>query len=79
MPEETARTASSPLMGSLRDSVRTFVAFIVAFGFVKLGGAIPGVDLAGVEEAVVVIGTSAILAFIGKAMRNAGATLGKVV
>lgn len=74
-----ARPASSPTTGALRDVVRTFVAFVVAFAFVKLGGAIPGVDLAGVQEGVIVIITSAILAFVGKAMRNNDKAIGRVI
>lgn len=81
MAEETVTTrpASTPTKGGLRDIVRTFVAFVVAFAFTKLGGAIPGVDLAGMQEAVIVIVTSAILAFVGKAMRNSGMSLGKII
>ena len=76
---EEARAASSPVMGGARDMVRTFVAFVVAFIFVKLGALVPGVDLASTEEAVVVIITSGVLAFVGKAMRNKGISFGKVV
>lgn len=76
---EEVREASTPVMGGMRDMVRTFVAFVVAFLFVKLGALVPGVDLASAEEAVVVIVTSGVLAFIGKVMRNKGLTLGKVV
>jgi hypothetical protein len=75
----TERTASTPLAGGLRDMVRTFVAFVVAFGFVKLGTLVPGIDLASAEEAIVVIITSGILAAVGKVMRNAGMSFGKVV
>jgi hypothetical protein len=73
------RPASSPIKGSMRDMVRTFVAFFVAFLFVKLGGALPGVELAGVQEAVIVILTSALMAFIGKAFRNSGMAIGKIL
>lgn len=73
------RSASSPVKGSLRDAVRTFVAFIVAFAFTWLGGKIPGVELAGLQEGIVVIVTSAILAFMGKAFRNNGVAVGKVL
>jgi hypothetical protein len=73
------RKASSPIAGSLRDALRTFVAFGVAFVFVKIGGDIPGVDMAGAQEALVVIITSAILAFAGKAFRNNDVTIGKVL
>jgi hypothetical protein len=66
------RAASSPVKGGARDAIRTFVAFAVAFAFTKLGGDIPGVDMAGVQEALVVIIMSGILAFMGKAMRNNG-------
>jgi len=76
---ETTRPASAPTTGALRDAVRTFVAFIVAFLFAKITAAGLEVDLTGVQEGVVVIITSAILAFVGKAMRNKGMTLGKVV
>jgi hypothetical protein len=78
MPEET-RTASTPIVGGLRDAARTFVAFVVAFAFVKLGALVPGVDLASTEEAVVVIITSGLLAMIGKLMRNKGMSFGKIV
>ena len=78
MPKEK-RDASSPSKGALRDAVRTFVAFIVAFGIAWLGGKIPGVDLAGMQEALIVIGTSAILAFAGKAFRNNDVVVGKVL
>jgi hypothetical protein len=37
------------------------------------------VDLAGAQEAVVVIITSAVLAFAGKAFRNKGSAVGKVI
>ena len=63
----------------MRDAVRTFVAFVVAFGIAWLGGKIPGVDLAGMQEALIVIGTSAILAFAGKAFRNNGKAVGSVL
>ena len=78
MPENE-RPASTPTKGALRDAVRTFVAFGVAFIFVKIGGAIPGIDLAGSQEAVIVIITSAIMAFAGKAFRNKGLSVGKVI
>jgi hypothetical protein len=78
MPGEE-RTASSPLAGGLRDAVRTFVAFVVAFLFVKLGALVPGVDLASAQEAIVVIVTSGILAMIGKVMRDKGMPFGKIV
>jgi hypothetical protein len=55
------------------------VAFGVAFVFVKIGGDVPGVDMAGAQEALVVIITSAILAFAGKAFRNHDVTIGKVL
>ena len=73
------RKASSPLTGGMRDIIRTFVAFVVAFGFTKLGGGIPGVDQAGLVEAIVVIVMSAILAFTGKAFRNSDKAVGKVI
>lgn len=73
------RTASSPLIGGVRDAVRTFVAFVVAFGFVKLGALVPGVDLASAQEAIVVIVTSGILAMVGKVMRNKGLSFGRIV
>ncbi len=76
---EKKRTASSPTAGGLRDLVRTFVGFGVAFIFVKIGGAVPGVDLAGMQEAVIVIIVSAIMAFAGKAFRGAGMSVGKVM
>jgi hypothetical protein len=78
MPNET-REASSPITGGMRDAVRTFVAFVVAFLFAKLIGETTAIDLAGAQEAVVVIITSAILAFAGKAFRNNGVTVGKVI
>ena len=76
---DPVRPASSPIMGSVRDAVRTFVAFLVAFVFVKLGALVPGVDLASAQEAIVVNITSAVLAFAVKAMRGAGVSLGKVI
>jgi hypothetical protein len=81
MPEEElpGRPASSPTAGGLRDIVRTFVAFGVAFTFVKIGGAVPGVDMAGMQEAVIVIIVSAVMAFAGKAFRGAGIGVGKVM
>jgi len=36
-------------------------------------------ELAGEQEAVVVIITSAVLAFMGKAFRNSGSVVGKVI
>jgi len=82
MPEEK-RPASPPITGSLRDALRTFVAFFVAFGFAKLtnvlGDSAQSVDLTGAQEAVVVIIVSAILAFAGKAFRNKGVSVGKVI
>ncbi len=82
MPENT-RPASSPIKGSLRDAIRTFVAFIVAFLFTKLLGETTAVDLAGAQEAIVVIITSALFAFIGKVMRNKGGegwtSIGKII
>jgi hypothetical protein len=59
--------------------VRTFVGFGVAFAFVKIGGAVPGIDLAGAQEAVIVIIVSAIMAFCGKAFRSSGMAIGKVM
>lgn len=76
---EKKRAASAPATGAFRDAIRTFVAFIVAFAFTKLLGETTAVDLAGAQEAVVVIITSAVLAFAGKAMRNSGMAIGKVV
>jgi hypothetical protein len=79
MADGTDRKASSPTTGAFRDSIRTFVAFVVAFVFTKLVGETTAIDLAGAQEAVVVIVTSALLAFIGKAFRNKGKALGKVL
>ena len=76
---EEERVASSPVKGGIRDVVRTFVGFAVAFIFVKIGGAVPGVDLAGMQEAVIVIIVSAIMAFAGKSFRSAGISVGKVM
>ena len=73
------RKASSPAAGGVRDVVRTVVAFAVAFLFMKLGGAIPGVDLAGMQEAIVVILVSGIMAFMGKSFRSAGKSVGKIM
>jgi hypothetical protein len=42
-------------------------------------GEATAVNLAGAQEAVVVIITSAIFAFIGKSMRNSGLAIGKVM
>ena len=77
--EEAPRPASSPIKGSMRDVVRTFVAFVVAFGFTWLGGKLPGVELAGIQEGIIVIITSGILAFAGKAFRNSGLAVGKIL
>ena len=76
MAEET-RVASSPVKGGMRDMVRTFVAFFVAFGFTWLGGQLPGVELAGMQEAVIVIVVSGIMAFAGKAFRSSDMAIGK--
>ena len=76
---EEDRVASSPIKGGMRDVVRTFVGFGVAFIFVKIGGAVPGVDLVGMQEAVIVIIVSAIMAFAGKSFRGAGIGAGKVM
>jgi hypothetical protein len=76
---EEKRVASSPAAGGIRDIVRTFVGFFVAFAFVKLGGAVPGIDLAGAQEAVIVILVSAVMAFAGKSFRSAGMRVGKVM
>jgi hypothetical protein len=78
MPDEV-RPASTPTTGMLRDAIRTFVAFLVAFLFTWLGGKIPGIDLVGMQEGVIVIITSAILAFMGKAFRNNDVTVGRVI
>ena len=77
MPRED-RVASSPVKGGMRDAVRTFVAFIVAFVFTKFVGETTAIDLAGAQEAVVVIITSAILAFMGKAFRDNNSLIGKI-
>jgi len=77
--ETTPRPASPPLSGALRDAVRTFVAFVVAFGFAKLTQTGLDIDLTGAQEGLVVILTSAILAFVGKAMRNHGISFGSIV
>lgn len=79
MPEETERKASSPPVGAMRDAVRTLIGFIIAFGLVKLFGEDKAAELAGVSEGLVVIITSAILAFVGKAMRNDGMSAGKII
>ena len=73
------RVASSPLKGGMRDAIRTMIAFIVAFGFAKLLGATTAGEMAGPQEALVVIITSAVLAFIGKSMRNHGKSPGMVL
>lgn len=78
MAEET-RVASTPIKGGMRDMIRTFVAFGVAFLFTWIGGKIPGVDLAGMQEAVIVIIVSGVMAFAGKAFRSAGISVGKVM
>lgn len=78
MPEE-ARPASSPATGAFRDSIRTFVAFLVAFAFTKMFGEVAAVDLAGAQEAVITIVMSAVFAGLGKLMRNKGNALGKVI
>ena len=78
MAEET-RVASSPAKGGMRDMVRTFVAFFVAFGFTWIGGKVPGIELAGMQEAVIVILVSAIMAFAGKAFRSNGMAIGRVM
>jgi hypothetical protein len=77
MAEE--RTASAPATGAFRDAIRTFVAFVVAFIATKFLGEATALDLAGAQEAAVVIVTSAILAFVGKVMRNSGMAIGKIV
>ena len=69
--EEVPRSASSPIKGSMREVVRTFVAFVVAFAFTWLGGKLPAVELAGVQEGI--------LAFAGKAFRNSGLAVGKIL
>jgi uncharacterized membrane protein YccC len=77
--ELPGRPASSPIKGSMRDALRTFIAFAVAFAFTKILGETGAVDLAGAQEALVVIITSGILAFAGKAFRNKGLAIGKVI
>ena len=76
---EPARTASAPTTGALRDAVRTFVGFVVAFLAVKLFGEAGSEHVIGATEGLVVIITSAIFAFVGKAMRNKGLSFGKIV
>jgi uncharacterized membrane protein YccC len=76
---ETTRVASTPSQGALRDAVRTFVAFIIAFLLAKLVDAETAVNLAGATEGLVVIVTSAIFAFVGKMLRDKGNVVGKVV
>lgn len=76
---EEPRPASPPVKGLLRDVVRTSVAFVVAFGFTKLTTLGLNVDLSGLQESLVVIITSAILAYIGKVARDHGFSLGILV
>jgi len=74
---EEKRKASSPTKGALRDAVRTFVAFVIAFLVVKIFGAEAAAGMSGATEGIIVIVTSAIFAFVGKAMRNQG--MGSVI
>jgi hypothetical protein len=82
MPNET-RAASSPIKGGLRDALRTLVAFAVAallaLAAKKLGIIEGSVDLVGIGEGITVVVMSAIMAFAGKAFRNNGVTVGKVI
>ena len=77
------RTASSPAAGGARDAVRTFIAFgvaaLLALAAKKLGIVEGSVDLVGIGEGITVIIMSAVLAFAGKAFRNKGQVIGKVL
>lgn len=81
MAEE--RAASSPIKGGMRDAIRTFIAFAVAallaLAAKKLGIVEGDIDLVGVGEGLTVIIFSAIMAFAGKAFRNKGQAIGKVL
>jgi len=70
MAEETTRTASAPTTGMVRDSVRTTLAFALFWLLTKIVGAEMAESMGGAVEAVVVILTSALFAFIGKLSRN---------
>jgi hypothetical protein len=84
MPKEKKdRKASSPAVGGMRDAVRTIVAFGVAAGLAfaasKMGLVEGQIDLAGIGEGITVVIVSAIMAFMGKAFRNNGQAVGKVL
>ena len=76
---KATRKASSPTAGGVRDAVRTMVGFGVAFLLVKIFGEETATGMTGMTEGIIVVITSAIFAFMGKSLRNAGSSAGKVI
>jgi hypothetical protein len=71
---KNARAASPPATGAARDVARTLAGLLVgvATGLLAKAGLDVGPEIQGSLVAVVTIGVSALLAFIGKKVRNAG-------
>ncbi len=78
MPENT-RKASPPSIGAARDAVRTLIGFGVFMLVAKVVGDETAVSLSEPVQAMVVMVTSALFAFVGKKLRNSGSVAGEVV
>lgn len=76
---KATRKASSPAMGGMRDAIRTMVGFGVAFLLIKIFGEETATSMTGMTESIIVVITSAIFAFMGKSLRNADNSAGKVI
>jgi len=77
--DEEPREASPPKVGAARDAVRTLVALGIAGLLVGTVGEEEAAKLSDAIAPAIVIGISALFAFLGKKLRNSGSKLGKVV
>lgn len=78
MPEDE-RKASPPSAGAARDAVRTLIGFGLFMLVAKVAGDENAAQMGGAVEAIVVVITSAVFAFVGKKLRNGGNKAGEVV
>ena len=79
MPEDVIRKASPPSIGAARDAVRTLIGFGAFMLLAKMVGDETATSLSGPVQALVVMVTSALFAFLGKKLRNTGSVAGEVV
>ena len=77
--DEEPREASPPRVGAARDATRTLIACGIAWLLVGVVGEEQAATMSDALAPAIVIGVSAVFAFLGKKLRNDGSKLGKVV